>query len=151
MKTALTSFFYLFSKRHEFITKIAFFKMKITNGQRIWDWCSCRPLSPKRKVNNHHYVFIEGIGEWVPNSPHSHNMFTSLSDRLLDLLGRLPFPCSHKFLHFPSRTALDVENTLSFIIETGELFSFRYLSIQACILARKFVSYSSLFVFLTSA
>ena len=45
-------------------------------------------------------------------------MFTSLSDKLLDLLGRLPFPCFFKFSHFPSRTALDVENTESLINET---------------------------------
>ena len=87
----------------------------------VIEWCFCRPFSPKCKVNNHHIVSIKDIGEWVPNCPHSHNMFTSLSDKLLDLLGRLPFPCSLRFLHFASRTAL--------IIETWWLFSFRYLSI----------------------
>ena len=45
-------------------------------------------------------------------------MFTLLSNKLLDLLDQLPFSCSLKFLHFPSRTALDVENALSLIIET---------------------------------
>ena len=83
----------------------------------VIEWCSCRPLSPKCKLNNHYIVFIKGIGEWFHNCRHSHNMFTSLSDKLLDLLGPLPFPCSLEFLHFPSRTTLDVENTLSLITE----------------------------------
>ena len=84
----------------------------------VIEWCSCHPLSPKRKVNNHHIVFIKDIGDWVSNCPYCRNMFNSLSHKLLDLLGRLPFPCSLKFWHFPSRTALGVENTLSLIIGT---------------------------------
>ena len=88
-------------------------------------WCSCCPLSSKFKVNNHHIVTNKDIGEWVPNCPHSHNIFTSLFDKLLDLLGRLPFPISLRFSHFPSRTALDVENGNMIIISVNS-------SLHAC-------------------
>ena len=96
----------------------------------VIEWCSCRPLSPKCKVNNHHIVFIKDIGEWDPNCSHSHNMFTSLSDKLLDLLGRLPFPCSLKFLHFSSKTALDVGNTLSYNWNMIIIFFYTSLNIS---------------------
>ena len=84
----------------------------------VIEWCSSCPLSSKCKVNNHHIITNKDTGEWVPNLPHSYNVFTSVFDKLLDLLCRLPFPRSLKCLHFPSRTALDVENTLSLIMET---------------------------------
>ena len=144
MKTTLTSFCYSFGKRHELITKIIIFNLEILT---VIEWCSCHPLKPKCKVNNHHIVFLKDIAESVPNCPHSHHMFILLSDKLLGLLGHLSFPWSLKFLQFPSRTALDVENTLSLMTEIRSLFSFRYLSI----LAREFDSYWSPFVFLTSA
>ena len=91
------------------LPKLSFFKWK---SLTVIEWCFCCLLSLKCKVNNHHIVFVKDIGEWVPNCRHSHNMFTSLSDKPLDLVGDLLFPCSLKFLHFPSGTALDVENTL---------------------------------------
>ena len=85
MKTTLTSFCYSFRKRHELIGKIIFLNWK---SLTVIEWCSCRLLSPKFKLNNHHIVFKD-IEEWVPNCLNSHNMFTTLSDKLLDLIGRL--------------------------------------------------------------
>lgn len=91
---------------------------KVKSSTFIW-WCSCRPRRPKCWVSSHHMVLSRARGVPPPSWPLCQRTSSSSFVKLLDRFGRFPLPCSRSFLAFPSRTFLELRNSLSRMIDFG--------------------------------
>ena len=91
---------------------------KVKSSTFIW-WCSCHPRRPKCCVGSHHMVLSRALGVPPPSWPFYQRTSSSSFVKLLDRFGHFPLPTSSSFLAFPSRTFLELRNSLSRMMDFG--------------------------------
>ena len=83
-----------------------------------------------------HCRFRSDREDEFPSCPLSHKASSSSLVRLLDLFDNFPLPSFLSLRAFPSRTFRELKNSLPFIIEKEQPFSFKGRSCAACITFR---------------